>query len=241
VWAAALVLLAVAAGAGIVWARRTPSDSLPEVLFDVTSPPTREVEAVALSPDGKTLAFAATFEGRTQLWLRPIDTALARPLAGTDGARMPFWSPDSRSVAFSAADGKLKRIDVDSGTVLTIPGVQGAAVGGAWNRDGVILFGTSPTPNNPLFRVADTGGEPVAIASTLWEAGRPIPDSFPTAVISSMPRTRAARRASFLVSSMGLTGDTWWTQPTGSMCLGLCSSFATVRCSCSPSIRRGWN
>ena len=73
--------------------------------------------------------------------------------------------PHSRSVAFSAADGKLKRIDINSGTVLTIPGVQGAALGGAWNRDGVILFGTSP--NNPLFRVADTGGEPVAIASSI--------------------------------------------------------------------------
>ena len=97
---------------------------------------------MALSPDGRSLVFLTTFEGKTQLWLRPMDSFAARPLAGTEGATgFPFWSPDSRSIAFMGS-GKLRRIDLGDGTVQNICDrpldIRGG--GGDWNRDGTILF-----------------------------------------------------------------------------------------------------
>ena len=71
---------------------------------------------LALSPDGRVLAFVAvSADGRQQLWTRPLSTLSAHALAGTDGAQAPFWSPDSRSIAFFAR-GKLKVVDSDGGT-----------------------------------------------------------------------------------------------------------------------------
>src|SRR6185436_18341453 len=68
-----------------------------------------------ISPDGTTLAFAATDSlNRTMIWLRPLNGLAMNPLPGTEGCRPPFWSPDSRSLAF-VADGKLKRISVAGG------------------------------------------------------------------------------------------------------------------------------
>ena len=97
---------------------------------------------------------------------RPVTVvaALAGFRRGTavDGDRWctktPFWSPDSRSVGFFA-DGKLKRIDIDGGSVQTLANAP-RGTGGAWNRDSVILF---TTLGDPIFRVSDTGGEPVAV------------------------------------------------------------------------------
>jgi hypothetical protein len=64
---------------------------------------------IALSPDGKTAAFAATVNGETALWVRPLDGTDARVLPGTDGAYYPFWSPDSKFIGFFAG-GKLKKV-----------------------------------------------------------------------------------------------------------------------------------
>jgi hypothetical protein len=66
---------------------------------------------MALSPDGRSIVFAATgSDGKSQLWIRPLDAALAYPLTGTQDGQYPFWSPDSRWVGFFA-NGKLKKID----------------------------------------------------------------------------------------------------------------------------------
>jgi len=80
-------------------------------------------------------------------------------LAGTDGGIHPFWSPDSRSIGFFA-DGKLKRIDIDGGTVHRLASaINGRS--GAWNRDGTILF--APSGVSSLFSISASGGEPAAV------------------------------------------------------------------------------
>jgi hypothetical protein len=89
-----------------------------------------------------------------RLWLRRLDATSARPPTGTDHASLPFWSPDSQSVAFFA-DSKLKRIDIDSGLVQVLAPVPVPA-GGTWNRDGVILF--PMVPDSSLFRISAKGG-----------------------------------------------------------------------------------
>ena len=131
----------------------------------IAAPPTSEPASLALSPDGRTLTFAATSEGQSRLWLRPLNTVSPRVLPGTDGARFPFWSPDSRSVAFFA-DGQLKRIDIDGGSSRTLATASGA-VSGAWGPDGVILISML---GNPIMRVSENGGDRVAV--TRLESGQ---------------------------------------------------------------------
>jgi hypothetical protein len=81
----------------------------------LTPAPIASAAQLALSPDGRRLAFvAARRRGASQLWIRPLDGVQAQPLPGTAGASFPFWSPDSRSIAFFAG-GELKKIDTTGG------------------------------------------------------------------------------------------------------------------------------
>jgi serine/threonine protein kinase len=117
-----------------------------------------------LSPNGRKLAFTAKDEsGRVLLWVRSLDTLAAQSLPATDGAYLPFWSPDSRSIAFFA-QGKLKKINVDGGPPQTISDAENAH-GGSWNYDGVIVFASTFT--KPLSRVSSAGGEPALITKLL--------------------------------------------------------------------------
>ena len=86
----------------------------PVTQLDIVTPPTTSLSSFALSPDGRQLAFVANGESGSQLWIRPLDQVDARPLAGTEGATFPFWSPDGRAIGFFA-DAKLKRIAVAGG------------------------------------------------------------------------------------------------------------------------------
>ena len=111
--------------------------------------------AAVLSPDGAMIVFpAAPAGGVPLLWLRTLDGAVARPLKATESATVPFWSPDSKSIAFFA-EGKLKRIDIASGASETIADAVSGR-GGAWGTDNTILF--TPSPADALFTVAATGG-----------------------------------------------------------------------------------
>jgi eukaryotic-like serine/threonine-protein kinase len=117
--------------------------------------------AFGLSPDGRHLAFYATdSNGVTRLWIRRMDSLQAQPLAGTESDNpSPFiWSPDSRFIAFGSA-GSLKKIDVSGGPPTEVCKVAGTVVGGDWNRDGVIIFG-SPSG---LMRVPEAGGTPLPL------------------------------------------------------------------------------
>ncbi len=110
---------------------------------------------MALSPDGRRLAFVATSsDGKDLLWVRPLNSLSAQPLAGTEGASYPFWSPDSRFLGFFAA-GKLKKIEASGGPAETICDAASGR-GGSWSRDEVIVF--TPTTRDPVYRVSSSGG-----------------------------------------------------------------------------------
>jgi len=112
---------------------------------------------LAVSPDGRRIAFAAaSADGKSLLWVRSLDTLSAQALAGTEGAVRPFWSPDSRFLGFFA-DGKLKKIEVSGGPPITLCDASGGG-GGAWSRDGVIVF--SPAPFSAFEKVSASGGTP---------------------------------------------------------------------------------
>ncbi|HKW89854.1 MAG TPA: protein kinase [Candidatus Acidoferrales bacterium] len=111
----------------------------------------------AISPNGLRLAYVATApDGKSILWVRSLDSLQAQPLADTEGALLPFWSPDSQFLGFFA-DGKLKKIEASGGPAITLCDAPGGR-GGTWNRDGTIVF--SPFFSTPLFRVPASGGAP---------------------------------------------------------------------------------
>ena len=101
-----------------------------------------------ISPDGRLVVFSAILDGKSQLYLRSIRKLSLDALPGTDGATFPFWSPDSRSIAFFMGD-KLKRLDVGGGPAVNVADAPQAR-GGAWSGSGVILF--APSFNSPLFQ-----------------------------------------------------------------------------------------
>ena len=115
----AVLLLAIgvaAAGAAAAWRYAAPDTPAEETRFEVAPPPgtiwapspVASTTQLALSPDGRRLAFiAAATRGAPQIWIRALDSIQSQALAGTDGGSFPFWSPDSRSIGFFA-DGKLK-------------------------------------------------------------------------------------------------------------------------------------
>src|SRR5918999_919260 len=112
--------------------------------------------APLISPDGRRVVLVVRDAvGRQSLWLRPLDALDAQQLAGTEAGDQPFWSPDGRSIGFIAA-GKLKKLDVSGGPAQTLS--DAVSVGGAWNRDGVIVFSRSSTEG--LYRIPAAGGTP---------------------------------------------------------------------------------
>jgi eukaryotic-like serine/threonine-protein kinase len=128
-----------------------------------------------LSPDGRRLAMVASDStGRSMLWVRPLDSRVAQALGGTEGATYPFWSADSRFIAFLAQN-KLKKIGVAGGEVVTLCDASFGS-SGAWNRDDVILF--TPNGNSPLYRVSASGGTPTQV-TTLETASGDVQHSFP--------------------------------------------------------------
>src|SRR5207253_1145612 len=92
-------------------------------------------------PDGRTAAFVASGEGKTGLWVRPLDGARARLLVKAGDVMSPFWSPDNRSIGFFAG-GKLQRVDLAGGSSFTICDAVGSPRGAAWSSDGRIAFAT---------------------------------------------------------------------------------------------------
>ena len=115
----------------------------------------------AVSPDGRRLAFVASAPGaRPQLWVQQLETGTAQPLPGTDDATGPFWAPDSRRLAFYAR-GKLKKVSLEGGVPQDLANVAVNVGSGAWNADGIILFGGAGL--NVLFRISEEGGSSMPV------------------------------------------------------------------------------
>ena len=165
-WSAAAVatVAALAIAAVMLTARvaRNQADAALDVL-SVLAPEQTTLdrgEAPQISPDGRRVAFVATDRlGRSGLYVRGRESLVARPLPDTDGASMPFWSPDSRQLGFFA-QGQLKTIAISGGSPHAIAAAP-VPRGGAWNRDNVILF--MAVPNLPLNRVSAAGGEAASV------------------------------------------------------------------------------
>jgi eukaryotic-like serine/threonine-protein kinase len=130
--------------------------------------------APALSPDGTRIAFVASREGKSSIWVRSLDKLEAAELTGTEGAYFPFWSPDGRSLGFFA-NGKLWREDANGGSraaICNAPEGRGAS----WGQGNEIVFDGD---GNALRRVSAEGGAPVALTSAAVQNQVSISDRWP--------------------------------------------------------------
>jgi Tol biopolymer transport system component/predicted Ser/Thr protein kinase len=162
-WALAATAILTAVTFAILWLRQ-PTTVASRLAFTIDPPPGATfnylVTATSVSHDGRTIVFRVSGDDLVPaLWLRTIDSVTPRRLPGTEGADFPFWSPDNRSIAFFAGD-RLKTLDLASGMPVVIASAVGGGdtwgTGGAWNRDGVMLFGET----RGLIQLVASGGEP---------------------------------------------------------------------------------
>jgi serine/threonine protein kinase/Tol biopolymer transport system component len=150
---------------GFAWAyftRQPTTNDARMMKFSILPPEKSSFGQIAVSPDGSHLAFTAATGGNVRLWVRALDSTDARALDGTQGASLPFWSPDSRFIGFFA-DGQLKKIEFIGGPVQTICEAPSSSLGGVWGRDGVILF-VRPGGSR-LLRVSTAGGEVIQVTT----------------------------------------------------------------------------
>jgi Tol biopolymer transport system component len=181
-WAAMATVLAV-----LLWVTVHPQNKESRLMgrFAVLPPPGTAfvslqalvgTPAISISPDGSRLAFmAAERTGRPQIWIRLLDSLTAHALAGTDDAVSVFWSPNSRSLAFFA-EGKLKRVDVSTGTIQTVCDAPNGR-GGTWNNNDVIVFAS--TTGGGLSQLPASGGTPKP-ATRLVEGKKEWSHRYPT-------------------------------------------------------------
>jgi hypothetical protein len=132
----------------------------------------------AISPDGAMLAFVGRTEGKAQLWVRRLDQGESRSVPGSEGAYKPFWSPDSRWIAFFTPL-KLKKSEVANGATTDLCDVPPITSGGSWSVRGVILWGYA-NGTLPIQRLPDVGGAPVPRARDEWRNPTPLPSRWPS-------------------------------------------------------------
>ncbi|HWQ02982.1 MAG TPA: protein kinase, partial [Candidatus Nitrosotenuis sp.] len=172
-WAAAGVLAVAAVVLGILYARVAFRPPL-LVRTEISAPKdgafflfTTNPGPVAISPDGSALAFVAVEKDNVpRLYVRRLNSAETQVVPGTENAAYPFWSPDSKWVAFFG-QGKLRKTDMSGAPPMTLC-ESGVGKGGTWNLDGVILY--APSFDSPIHRTTAAGGDCKAI--TTLNAGR---------------------------------------------------------------------
>jgi serine/threonine protein kinase len=182
-WAASVVTTAILTAIAMWLIPRPPDAPIEDIRFSIypersavfaTDATSVVAPQFALSPDGRHLVYVATSEGPRRLWVRTLNELAARPIDGTEDAWDPFWSPDSRSIAFNAK-GAIKVVDLNGG----LPVVRGAASrdtrGGAWAPDGTMLI--SPSAGAGLSQLASEGSLRPVFSSTA--NGNPMLDRFP--------------------------------------------------------------
>jgi len=188
-WAVVTMLALTSLGL-FFWPESGPAEPL-AAMFDVgPAPDTTMVNpavTTALSPDGRYVVFGAASDGTSSLWLRDLESGETRPLPGTEWtastaagsvqeSRHPFWSPDSRSLAFQTGN-TLRRLDLDGGATRTLHEFdpRDRPFGpGSWSADGVILM----SRRSNLMRLPAAGGQPELV----------FPDSQDRAAFYSDPR-----------------------------------------------------
>ncbi len=146
------------------WALRRPTPNVGTQVLSMLAPSGAALatnEAPAISPDGRRLGFVGfDATGKQLLYTRAFEVETsAQPLANADGASLPFWSPNGKSVGFFA-QGRLKRVDIETSQVQTLADAGGPR-GGTWNQDDVILF--VPRPGTGVYRVSAAGGQPAPV------------------------------------------------------------------------------
>ena len=172
---AAMAIVAALAIVFVIIERRQASNAF-SYRFEIPPPAGTSYEGlVAISPDGRRLAFTTTDStGLRSLWIRPLEGLTAQRIDGADGAQYPFWSPNAGSIGFFA-DRKLKVVDLATRTVRIVTDT-GTGGGGTWNPDGVILFADEASATMRasavgLRRVAASGGVATPVTSLDTEPG----------------------------------------------------------------------
>src|SRR5258705_8256725 len=172
---AAVLLFGLVAALTLLYLNRSSSDAHavrlafippPDLAFNDTLP-----DAAVISPDGQKIAFSATSaDGKIMLYVRNVDLAEVKLLPGSENPLEPFWSPDSRSIAFGS-NGKLKCSDLNGANAQVLCD-SARLIGGTWTKDGVIVF--APDYRTALVQVSAQGGEqkPVNMKTEANEAER---------------------------------------------------------------------
>jgi eukaryotic-like serine/threonine-protein kinase len=174
--AAALAVAGLAAAAALWgWLRAVPHE--PVTQFSVAPrpsealqpPPTTGGGRIAVSPDGRQIVFVGPGQGSGQLWLRRLDQLTASPIAGTEGAYSPFFSPDGRQVGFVKGGSTVRIASLDGAPTVTLTDTANT-VSGDWSADGWVYF----EGGVGVLRMRPTGGavEPVyAVSAARHEVG----------------------------------------------------------------------
>jgi hypothetical protein len=205
-WALAGGAMVAAMVFGFLYSRARVSKEEPMAKLSVLPPANATLDsdyAPLISPDGTKLAFLARDNtGKILLWIRPIDSLNAEPLAGTEGARSPFWSADGRSVVFQNGRYELRRADLGGRAPEGLCEAAFTGFGGTSNLAGQVLLGSNG--NQGLFTARPGGGRcQEATQGTVigWNAGTPSPSSCQTAATFSTSRSAANGRKPVQVRS----------------------------------------
>ena len=195
--------LAPTTGGAVRFAIYPPDSAIFSGPTNVTMP-TPQFE---LSPDGHAIVFAASMPGaRPMLWLRPVAEVSAHPIAGTDNAEAPIWSPDGHWIGFFAED-KLKKVPATGGPVQVVAGDLVDPRGFSWGSDNTILFSLG---SSALYTVPSAGGTAAAatqLDGSLGEAAHRWPYFLPAGrhFLFSVSSIQTERRGVYAGSLDGKT------------------------------------
>jgi serine/threonine protein kinase len=164
VWIVITGLISLVAVAATIAYFRRPQVDVAAMRFVIPAAEKGAFLDPSISPDGRSLVYRTSAEGKPQLWIRHLDSLAPQPLPGTDKTDswlFPFWSPDGRQIAFFY-EGKLRKMETSGGPAQSIAEAP-TPRGGSWNKDGAIVF--TPDASTPLYRVSATGGEPTQVTT----------------------------------------------------------------------------
>lgn len=154
-FAGLLAGLMLASAVWMLLGRSSPVEN--HLRLSILPPANSIIQSTQLSPDGRMIALVVRQQNRTAIWVRALDSAEARLIPGTERASLPFWSPDSRSLAYFSTN-SLRRVELAGGPPQDICAASIPLGGGSWSRNGVIVF--LPRPEGVLFQVPAKGGTP---------------------------------------------------------------------------------